>query len=75
MTHDFEIPQSNGSPIVYVRPVDRSELPADLRAQIEDESELYAVHSESGERLALVTDRDTAFLLARQNEMSPVHVH
>lgn len=75
MTHDFDIPQSNAAPIVYVRPVDRSELPEDLRAQIEDESELYAVHSESGERLALVTDRDTAFLLARQNEMSPVHVH
>jgi len=75
VTHDFDIPATGGAPIVYVRPVDHSELPANLRAQLEDSPALYAVHSETGERLALVTDRDAAFILARQNEMSPVHVH
>ncbi|MEM0921417.1 MAG: DUF1150 family protein [Pseudomonadota bacterium] len=75
MTHDFDDVTQNGQPIVYVRPVDRTELPADVQAQLEDASELFAVHSDTGERLALVTDRDTAFVLARQNEMSPVHVH
>ncbi|ABV92430.1 protein of unknown function DUF1150 [Dinoroseobacter shibae DFL 12 = DSM 16493] len=75
MTHDFDIDTPGAAPIVYVRPVDQSELPANVRAQLEDVSELYAVHDASGARLALVTDRDAAFLLARQNEMSPVHVH
>ena len=30
---------------------------------------------EDGERLALVSDRNMAFVLARQNEFSPVAVH
>ena len=37
--------------------------------------QLYAVHSEDGERLALVGDRHLAFVLARQNDLTPVAVH
>jgi len=33
------------------------------------------VHSEAGERLALVRDRKLAFILARQNDLTPVTVH
>ena len=61
--------------IVYVRPVMAEDLPSELRDQIEDGEILYAVHKSDGERLALVKDRQMAFMLARQNDLSPVTVH
>ena len=61
--------------IVYVREVKTSELPEELRAQANGRETLYAVHSSEGERLALVADRSLAFILARQNELTPVTVH
>lgn len=75
MTHDFDFDSPETAQIVYVRPVAVSELPEEVQAQLPDRSELFAVHSDTGERLALVTDRKMAFVLARQNAMSPVHVH
>ena len=36
---------------------------------------VYAVHSPDGVRLALVGDRELAFVLARQNDFAPVNVH
>jgi len=62
-------------PIVYVRPIPASELPEELRAQIGPVQTVYAVHDADGARLALVRDRRMAFLLARQNDMAPVHAH
>lgn len=61
--------------IVYVRPVMAEDLPSELRDQIEEGEILYAVHKSDGERLALVKDRQMAFMLARQNDLSPVAVH
>ena len=61
--------------IVYVRPVMAEDLPSELRDQIEDGKILYAVHKSDGERLVLVKDRQMAFMLARQNDLSPVAVH
>ena len=61
--------------IVYVRSVNATELPEDIRAQIPDAKILYAVHSSEGERLALVRERDMAFVLARLNDLAPVAVH
>lgn len=61
--------------IVYVRPVMAEDLPSELRDQIEEDEILYAVHKSDGERLALVKDRQMAFMLARQNDLSPVAVH
>ena len=61
--------------IVYVRPVMAEDLPGELRDQIEEGEILYAVHKSDGERLALVKDRQMAFMLARQNDLSPVAVH
>lgn len=61
--------------IVYIREVDVADLPEDVREQIPDQDKLYAVHSEMGERLALVKERQLAFVLARQNDLSPVAVH
>ena len=61
--------------IVYIRPVVVADLPADLREQAEGRTTIFAVHSAEGERLALVGDRDLAFVLARQNDLAPVNVH
>ena len=61
--------------IVYVRSVNADELPDEVRDQIDGLTELYAVHSADGERLALVKERELAFVLARQNDMSPLTVH
>ncbi|MCV2869540.1 DUF1150 domain-containing protein [Defluviimonas sp. WL0002] len=61
--------------IVYVRPVAVDDLPDEVREQVPGVKTLYAVCDADGERLALVKDRRMAFLLARQNDMSPVNVH
>lgn len=61
--------------IVYVRPVPVSDLPQEVQAQINGIDTLYAVHGQNGERLALVRDRNLAFVLARQNDLAPVSVH
>ena len=61
--------------IVYVRSVDAEDLPDDIRAQIPEDTILYAVHNSNGQRLAIVEKRDMAFALALQNDLSPVMVH
>ena len=60
---------------VYVRSVNVDELPDKVLDQSDGITELYAVYSADGERLALVKERELAFVLARQNDMSPVTVH
>lgn len=60
---------------VYVKAVALADLPDDVRAQAGDRDTLFAVHNADGEQLALVADRDLAFVLARQNDMEPVTVH
>jgi hypothetical protein len=61
--------------IVYVRGVAVEDLPDDIRSQLGGLQKLYAVHNAEGERLALVRDREMAFVLARQNDFAPVTVH
>ncbi|SFP80479.1 DUF1150 family protein [Tranquillimonas alkanivorans] len=61
--------------IVYVRPVAVNELPEDVREQAEGLETIYAVHNADGDRLALVKDRQLAFIVARQNDLAPVSVH
>ena len=61
--------------IVYVRPVSTSVLPDDVREELGNIDEAIGTISAAGERLALVTERDMAFVLARQNDLSPVAVH
>jgi hypothetical protein len=61
--------------IAYVRAVDAAELPEEVREELGDIGQLYAVHGADGERLALVKDREMAFMLARQNDYAPVTVH
>lgn len=63
------------SRIVYVRPVAVADLPQEVRDQAAGIDTLYAVHNADGGRLALVADRNMAFVLARQNDLAPVSVH
>ena len=69
-------PNPNSSnKIVYIREVAAKDLPKDVQSQIGKLKKLYAVHSDQGERLALVKERNLAFVLARQNDLSPVTAH
>ena len=61
--------------LVYVKSVKIEELPDEVRDRIEGLTELYALHSSDGERLALVKERELAFVLARQSDLLPVTVH
>ena len=61
--------------IVYVKPVDVTDLPDEVKQQVDGLEQLYAVHDSDGKQLALVADRQLAFRLARQNDYAPVNVH
>ncbi|SLN28375.1 hypothetical protein TRL7639_01104 [Falsiruegeria litorea R37] len=65
----------NAGRIVYVKTVDVADLPDQIRAEAGDHEQLYAVHDEEGQQLALVADRKLAFVLARQHDFAPVAVH
>jgi hypothetical protein len=67
------LPDEKG--IVYVRPVAVADLPAELQEQAQGLETIYAVHRADGMRVALVRDRDLAFVLSRQNDLTPVNVH
>lgn len=75
METEVHFPDTAGRSIVYVRPIKVSELPQDIRDQLGGLTEIYAVHHEEGERMALVADRALAFALARRNDFEPVSVH
>lgn len=75
MNHPYQFEAAEQGNIVYVRPVLVADLPAEVQEQAEGIETLFAVHNAAGERLALVRDRKLAFVLARQNDMSPVNVH
>ncbi len=64
-----------GDRVVYVKSVDVAGLPEDVRQAAGDREQLFAVHDSEGLQLALVAEREMAFLLARQNDMRPVTVH
>lgn len=66
---------------VYVRAVPAKDVLEEIADDPElelvamDVDTLYAVHAPDGARLALVSDRETAFAAARQHDMAPVSVH
>lgn len=70
--YEFESVQDR---IVYVKPVAVADLPDEVRKQAGDLEQLFAVHTEDGEQVALVANRGLAFTLARQNDFTPVAVH
>ena len=73
MTHPFFNDEA-AERIVYIRTVDTAEVPEARESGITAEH-LYAIHDAQGNRLAVVTDRNAAFLVARQNAMTPVSAH
>lgn len=70
-----------GPDLVYVRPIKAAEVIASTPAaqiqgfQLDPEQTLYAVHRADGERLAVMTDRDSAVAAALAHELAPVSVH
>ncbi|SHH98354.1 DUF1150 family protein [Marivita hallyeonensis] len=75
MNTPFDFKDADQSNLVYVRPVAVADLPADVQDEVGNQETIYAVHRADGERLALVKNRKLAFMLARQNDLSPVTVH
>ena len=75
MNEKFDFPTLRQNNIVYIRTVDVADLPDELQEQAQGAAQLYAVCREDGEQLALVADREMAFMLARQNDFVPVTVH
>ncbi|MET0272779.1 MAG: DUF1150 family protein [Phenylobacterium sp.] len=71
-----------GSPnLVYVRPVKAAEIIASVPSaqiqgfELDPEQMLYGVYRADGERLAVLTDRDSAMAAALAHELAPVSVH
>jgi hypothetical protein len=75
MNTPFDFKSLDHTNLVYVRPVEVTDLPDEVRDQAHGRDHVYAVHNAAGDRLALVADRKMAFVLARQNDFSPVNVH
>ena len=75
MDHSADFDVAAGDRIVYVRSVPLTEIPEEIRDRIGHVDQMYALHNANGERLALVRDRNMAFVLARQNEITAVSVH
>ena len=77
-----QLAELGGRKLVYIRSVVARDVMDDITDEygevefdIEEDATLYSVHSASGERIALVGDRELAFAAARQHEMNPVSVH
>lgn len=61
--------------IAYIRTVPVAALPDEIREQLPGVAEVYGIHTEKGEVLALARDRKMAFVLARQHDLAPVSAH
>ena len=63
--------------IVYVRPTTAGELRPIVEGldDVPDDMRLYAIHASDGTPMAVLDNRDAAFVTARENEMVPVSVH
>lgn len=75
MNTKFDFGTEVANSTVYIRRVAVNSLPQEVREQVDGIENLYAVHDAEGARLALVKDRGLAFMLARENELTPVSVH
>ena len=70
-----------GPNLVYVRPIRAKDILGETQVQLGDgfnlnpDQILYAVHRADGERLAVLTDRDSAVAAALAHELAPVSVH
>ena len=58
---------------VYIKPIDSSLVPG--LSEVSAGTTVYAVYSANGAPLAVISDRNAAFSVARQHNMEPVSVH
>ena len=76
MNTPFDVESATeGTRIVYVRPVSAADLPDDVLEQTGGSDDIFGVHAPNGDRLALVKGRQLAFRLARDNDFTPVDAH
>ncbi len=79
MNSPYQFGKSTGAPIdqriVYVRPLEVSELPSHIQAQVPGLSKVFGVFRPNGEQIALTVERSMAFDLARKNALTPLSVH
>ena len=75
MHSKYEFSYYDTDDLVYIKTVAATELPLDLQRQVGSEKTVYAVHKSDGERVAVVENRALAFVLARENDLTPVTVH
>ncbi len=68
-------PDLPDSRIAYIRTVPVDSLPDEIRAELPGLDEVYGIHTEEGECLALARTRKMAFVLARQHDLAPVSAH
>lgn len=61
--------------VAYIRLVARDALPKAVQDRTEGMDQIYSIHDGEGQVLALVNDRERAFVVARMNELQPVSVH
>lgn len=61
--------------IAYIREVPVETLPDAIRAQLNGSRQVYGIHTENGECIALAHERNLAFIVARQNDLAPVSAH
>ncbi len=71
-----------GAPVlVYVRQIKAKDILGSTPVQeakgidLDPNQTLFAVHSADGSRLAVLTDKDSAFAAAMAHELVPVSVH
>jgi len=60
--------------VAYVRSIATADLGEDIEAP-EGVDTLYALHDAAGKRLALFDNRDYAFQIAKQNDLTPMSAH
>lgn len=67
-----------GPDLVYVREIKAREIidhDNHETLDLDPDQTLYALHRADGERLAVLTDRSSAFAAALAHELAPVSVH
>ena len=65
-----------GPNLVYVRMVEPKDLAGTVPPEVlAGADRFYALHAADGTRVAVLSDREAAFVAARQHDMVPVSVH
>jgi len=74
MTHLYE-QMGLPSNVVYIRSIERAELPSEILETVAETVPLFAVFAEDGQQIAVVEDQEIAFELAKEHQFSLHSVH